>query len=147
MRLPSGENATLTTGLVCSLSMVGTFPVCAVHTFTPPRRSLSQPPEAMRLPSGENATLLTGKVCPWRKGISCPVCTSHTFISPQDWPVFSSSPLLAETIRLPSGENATLRTPPVSPLRDISCPLSLRDVSLFRSWLHRSCQSCVRVSC
>src|SRR5262249_56993681 len=84
----------------------------------------SGPRKAGRLPSGENAALLTVLVCPLRVRASCPVRASHTLTSPQDFWVLSSKPPPAEAIRLPSGENATLQTSPVCPLRvRASCPV------------------------
>jgi hypothetical protein len=52
----------------------------------------------MRLPSGENATFQTTRECPSKVRGSAPLAASHslTVLSP-----------LPETIRPPSGENAT----------------------------------------
>src|SRR2546429_117211 len=55
IRLPSGENATQSTKLVCPLSVRTSCPVWASHTFT----VWSPLPEAIRFPSSENATLFT----------------------------------------------------------------------------------------
>src|SRR5262245_52433365 len=113
MRVPSAENATLVTPPVCPLMVSSSCPVCASHTFT----VWSQLPEAIRLPSAENATLWTVLVCPWRVRTCCPVWTSHTLTSPKYCIVFGSSRPLPETMRLPSAENATVKTGPVCPLR------------------------------
>src|SRR5262249_44134712 len=84
IRLPSAENATLLTVLVCPLRVSASCPVCASHTFT----VWSSLPDTIRLPSAENATMLTHPVCPLRVSASCPVCASHTF--PHPLPLHSS---------------------------------------------------------
>src|SRR5262245_7355710 len=115
MRLPSGENAALMTQLVCPLRVSCSCPVCASHTFT----VSSKLPATMRLPSGLNATLETGLRWPLRVSCSFPDCAFHTFTSGREGGVLSSShPELPDAMRLPSGENATLLTPPVWPLRE-----------------------------
>jgi hypothetical protein len=54
--LPSGENATLRTELVCPLSVRSSRPLAVSHNLM----VLSPDPEASVLPSGENATLEFG---------------------------------------------------------------------------------------
>jgi hypothetical protein len=58
--LPSGENATEVTTLVCPSSVRCNAPVSLDQS----RTVLSFEPEATSLPSGENATELTAPVCP-----------------------------------------------------------------------------------
>src|SRR6266700_1786907 len=94
--LPSGENATELTGLVCPCSSLSCSPVFASNTCT----DWSKEPETIWLPSGENATELTLLVCPC-SSLSClPVFASH---SCTDW---SEEP---ETIWVPFLDNAMQR--------------------------------------
>src|SRR5258707_645415 len=94
MRLPSGENETEVTLLVCPCSSFSCSPVIKSHI----RTDLSSEPETIRLPSGENETEVTQSVCPCSFLSNSPVFASHTRTD-------LSSEL--EAIRLPSGENAT----------------------------------------
>ena len=95
MRLPSGENATDLTELVCPLN--GPETTSPVSTFQT-RIWLSEEPETIRFPSGENATEYTGPISPSNgPKIISPVSASQTRI------VSSYEP---ETMRLESGENA-----------------------------------------
>src|SRR5262245_42240864 len=71
----------------------------------------------MRLPSGENAMPKNRPVGMLRECVSCPVCASHTCRWPQKGECADPAPTsrreawLPKTMRLPSGENATVWTP------------------------------------
>jgi hypothetical protein len=67
-RLPSGENATDTTAMLCPWKVRKSRPVAKSHSLSvlsPPPKKLPAPDNAW-LPSGENATALTESVCPSR---------------------------------------------------------------------------------
>src|SRR5204862_475955 len=97
-RLPSGDQHTLLTPLVCPLRVSASCPVAASHTTT----VLSDEAEARRLPSGDQHTLLIWSVCPLSSIVWAPLVASHTRTSPWRF----RPPALAR--RLPSGDQHTL---------------------------------------
>jgi len=74
--LPSGENATEETELVCPCNSLSSSPVIASHTRT-------EDPEAIRSPPGENATEET-EAMPRRCRSSSPVLASPTIFLPSE---------------------------------------------------------------
>src|SRR5258708_6218419 len=68
MCVPSGENATPYTALVCPVKVCSSLPVAVSHSFT----LLSALPVSTLAPSGEKATPYTAFVCPLKERITCP---------------------------------------------------------------------------
>ena len=95
--VPSGENATEYTQLVCPISVATHLPLTTLQIFT----VLSRLPLATCAPSGEYATDDTESLCPFSVATHAPVATLQIFT------VLSQLPLAT---CVPSGENATDRT-------------------------------------